>query len=89
LLRAVIVAPSPVIAEAVNHYTSEPETLATSLLDYAARLDHVQRWIEPNTVAGYEAFGQVLAIVDQAWVDSISDKTEENSAGVRMAGRFH
>lgn len=42
-----------------------PEALADQLRDYAAAgLDHVQLWIEPNTVAGYEAFGRVLELLD-------------------------
>jgi hypothetical protein len=46
--------------------TGGPEALADQLRDYAAAgLDHVQLWIEPNTVAGYEAFGQVLELLDQ------------------------
>ncbi|MEZ4533004.1 MAG: LLM class flavin-dependent oxidoreductase [Thermomicrobiales bacterium] len=46
--------------------TGGPEALADQLRDYAAAgLDHVQLWIEPNTVAGYQAFGQVLELLDQ------------------------
>ncbi len=46
--------------------TGSPEALAEQLRDYAAAgLDHVQLWIEPNTVAGPEAFGRVLELLDQ------------------------
>jgi alkanesulfonate monooxygenase SsuD/methylene tetrahydromethanopterin reductase-like flavin-dependent oxidoreductase (luciferase family) len=46
--------------------TGGPEALADQLRDYAAAgLDHVQLWIEPNTIAGYEAFGRVLELLDQ------------------------
>ena len=46
--------------------TGGPEALADQLRDYAtAGLDHVQLWIEPNTVAGYEAFARVLELLDQ------------------------
>jgi hypothetical protein len=45
--------------------TGEPEALAKPPLTYASGLDHVQLWIEPNTVAGYEAFGRVLELLDQ------------------------
>lgn len=46
--------------------TGGPEALAQQLRDHAeAGLDHVQLWIEPNTVAGYEAFAPVLELLDQ------------------------
>lgn len=53
-------------AMSVAPLTGGPEALAGQLRDYAAAgLDHVQLWIEPNTVAGYEAFGRVLELLDQ------------------------
>jgi alkanesulfonate monooxygenase SsuD/methylene tetrahydromethanopterin reductase-like flavin-dependent oxidoreductase (luciferase family) len=46
--------------------TGGPKAMADQLRDYAAAgLDHVQLWIEPNTVAGYEEFGRVLELLDQ------------------------
>ena len=54
-------------AMSVAPLTGGPETLADQLRAYAAAgLDHVQLWIEPNTVAGYEAFGRVLEVLDQS-----------------------
>lgn len=53
-------------AMSVAPLTGGPDALAGQLRDYAAAgLDHVQLWIEPNTVAGYEAFGRVLELLDQ------------------------
>lgn len=53
-------------AMSVAPLTGGPEALADQLRDYAAAgLDHVQLWIEPNTVAGYEAFARVLELLDQ------------------------
>ncbi len=49
----------------VDPLTGGPEALAAQLRDYAAAgIDHVQLWIEPNTVAGYEAFASVLELLD-------------------------
>ncbi len=42
-----------------------PEELAESLRNHAvAGISHVQVWLEPNTLAGIEAFADVLALLD-------------------------
>jgi hypothetical protein len=39
--------------------------LVTALRAYAdAGIGHVQVWLDPNTVAGVEAFAPVLALLD-------------------------
>lgn len=41
-----------------------PDELATALRAYAAvGIDHVQVWLDPNTIAGVEAFARVLALL--------------------------
>ena len=46
--------------------TGSPDELAAQLRDHAeAGLSQVQLWIEPNTVAGYEAFAPVLEALDR------------------------
>lgn len=41
------------------------EELATALRAYAAAgIDHVQVWLDPNTIAGVEAFAPVLDLID-------------------------
>jgi alkanesulfonate monooxygenase SsuD/methylene tetrahydromethanopterin reductase-like flavin-dependent oxidoreductase (luciferase family) len=46
--------------------TGTPEDLAAHLRAHAeAGLSHVQVWLEPNTVAGIEAFGRVLEALDR------------------------
>ncbi len=43
------------------------EELAAALRAYAAAgIAHVQVWLDPNTVAGAEAFAPVLALLDDA-----------------------
>jgi alkanesulfonate monooxygenase SsuD/methylene tetrahydromethanopterin reductase-like flavin-dependent oxidoreductase (luciferase family) len=43
------------------------EELAAALRAYAAAgIAHVQVWLDPNTVAGVEAFAPVLALLDDA-----------------------
>lgn len=45
--------------------TGSPEAIAEALRAYAAiGLSHAQLWLEPNTVAGIEAFAPVLHILD-------------------------
>ena len=45
--------------------TGGPAALAEQLNAFAdAGISHVQLWIEPNTVEGIEAFGEVLEILD-------------------------
>jgi probable F420-dependent oxidoreductase len=47
--------------------SGSPEELATALRAYAdAGIRHVQVWLDPNTVAGVEAFAPVLALLDRA-----------------------
>lgn len=42
-----------------------PERLAQELRAYAAEgIDHVQLWLEPNTLESLEAFAPVLALLD-------------------------
>lgn len=56
-------APSAMSAPAIR---GTPEELAEQLRAHAAAgLSHVQLWIEPNTVAGYEAFAPVLEALDR------------------------
>ena len=46
--------------------TGTPEELAARLRAHAeAGLSHIQVWLEPNTVAGIEAFGRVLQALDR------------------------
>ncbi|MEA2598415.1 MAG: hypothetical protein QOF01_4884 [Thermomicrobiales bacterium] len=46
--------------------TGSPEELAASLRAYAdAGVSHLQVWLEPNTVAGIEAFAPVLEALDR------------------------
>jgi alkanesulfonate monooxygenase SsuD/methylene tetrahydromethanopterin reductase-like flavin-dependent oxidoreductase (luciferase family) len=46
--------------------TGTPEELAASLRAYAdAGVSHLQVWLEPNTVAGIEAFAPVLEALDR------------------------
>ncbi|MDP8909228.1 MAG: LLM class flavin-dependent oxidoreductase [Chloroflexota bacterium] len=46
--------------------TGPPEALAAWLRAYAAQgINHVQVWLDPNTVAGVEAFAPVLELLDR------------------------
>ena len=41
------------------------EELAVALQAYAAAgIDHVQVWLDPNTIAGVKAFAPVLKVMD-------------------------
>jgi probable F420-dependent oxidoreductase len=53
-------------AMSVAPLTGTPEQLADQLRAYAAAgIDHVQLWVEPATVGGFEAFGAVLEHLDR------------------------
>ncbi len=53
-------------ARAGHALSGSTEELATVLLAYAdAGIGHVQVWLEPNTVAGVEAFAPVLEVLDR------------------------
>jgi hypothetical protein len=46
--------------------TGSPADIAAGLRAHAAaRLSHVQVWLEPNTPAGIEAFARVLEELDR------------------------
>jgi probable F420-dependent oxidoreductase len=48
--------------------TGTPDELAAALRAHAeAGLTQVQVWLEPNTLAGIEAFGRVLEALDRGW----------------------
>jgi probable F420-dependent oxidoreductase len=52
-------------ARAGQALSGSTEELATALSAYAdAGIGHVQVWLDPNTVAGIEAFAPVLALLD-------------------------
>ncbi len=52
-------------ARAGQALSGSTEELATALRAYAdAGIGHVQVWLDPNTVAGMEAFAPVLALLD-------------------------
>lgn len=54
-------------ARAGGALSGSTEELATALRSYAdAGIGHVQVWLDPNTVAGVEAFAPVLALLDHA-----------------------
>ena len=50
----------------VDPIEGSPEEIADALRAFAAiRMKHLQVWLEPNTVAGIEAFAPVLDILDR------------------------
>lgn len=48
-----------------NTLTGSPEELAAALRRYAALgIEHVQVWLDPNTIAGIESLAPVLDLLD-------------------------